>query len=68
MLANARNPQTPTVHHGILAAPGSECMWVGTLCDPKLRGLHGHNVQVLERTTKQVTCLRCLRTARKRRA
>lgn len=67
MLANARNPHSPTVHHGILAAPGSECMWRGTLCNSRHR-FGGSGAYNLEETSAAVTCMRCLAVARKREA
>lgn len=65
MLAHVRAPGSTTVHHAIgLPEEGS---WSGTLCTagPAGYNLPGLDVRKLEATRKQVTCLRCLRIARK---
>lgn len=70
MLCNARNPRSPSVHHGIVRVPADPARgkWRGTLCDSRGGALTRNGVQVLEETTDPVTCLRCLAAARRKAA
>jgi hypothetical protein len=71
MLANARTADSTTVHHGILAPwllrpiPDGESEWAGALCASRPPWLGSVDFRNLKRTRKPVTCLRCLRMARR---
>lgn len=67
MFANARATGETTVHLGILTGSPSDGTWAGTLCTSKPSyGQVGPDVRTLIPSKKAVSCLRCLRMARRR--